>query len=190
MQRAVAVPVEEAADLVLQLAHPLGGGRDEGPGQLLVGQPLAALDRVHEVALDRVAGRERHVVAALDHAGAAALAEQPLDRDGDAQIGGGLLGVERGEEPGAAGAEDQDVGLDAGRLHRVAPRLAMTLHVGEERAAVGIHADQQRAEIADREAPQALGVEVVHVDVHDRLDPGGLQGRRAADDGEVGPAPL
>ena len=44
-------------------------------------QPLAALDRVHEVALDRVARRERDVVAALHHARAAAFAEQALHRD-------------------------------------------------------------------------------------------------------------
>ena len=57
--------------------------RHQRPGQILVGQPLAALDRVHEVALDRIARGERDVVAALHHARAAALAEQPLDRDGD-----------------------------------------------------------------------------------------------------------
>ena len=49
-------------------------------------QPLAALDRVHEVALDRVAGGERDVVAALDHARAAALAEQALHRDRDVEL--------------------------------------------------------------------------------------------------------
>ena len=42
-------------------------------------QPFAALDRVHEMALDRIAGIERDVVAALHHAGAAAFAEQALD---------------------------------------------------------------------------------------------------------------
>ena len=46
-------------------------------------EPLAALDGVHEVALDRVGRGERDVVAALDHARAAALAEQTLHRDGD-----------------------------------------------------------------------------------------------------------
>jgi hypothetical protein len=32
------------------------GAGHERPRELLVGQPLAAFDRVHEVALDRVAG--------------------------------------------------------------------------------------------------------------------------------------
>jgi hypothetical protein len=68
VDRAVGVAVEEAAELVLELVDALDRPRDQRPRQVLVGQPLAALDGVHEVALDRVAGRERHVVAALDHA--------------------------------------------------------------------------------------------------------------------------
>src|SRR6185436_8528216 len=46
VQRAVGVAVEEAADLVLQLVHPLDRLGDERPRHLLVGQPLAALDGV------------------------------------------------------------------------------------------------------------------------------------------------
>ena len=62
--------------------------RHERPREVLVGQPLAAFDRVHEVALDRIARGERDVVAALDHARAAALAEQALHRDGDRRAPG------------------------------------------------------------------------------------------------------
>ena len=51
-----------------------------------------------------------------------------------------------------------------------------------------IHRHQQRTEALDAEAPDALGVEVVHVDLLDRLDPGGLQRRGAADHGEIGAA--
>ena len=111
VQRAVGVAVEEAADLVLQLAHALDGLGHQRPGQLLVGQPLAALDGVHEVALDGVAGVERDVVAALHHARAAALAEQALGGDRDVEVGVGLMRVQRREQAGAAGAQDQDVGL-------------------------------------------------------------------------------
>ncbi len=107
--RAVGVAVEKAAQLVLQLVDALDRQRHQLPGEILVGQPLAALDRVHEVALDRVARGKRHVVAALDHARAAALAEQALDRDGDRKCRVGLVRVQRGEQAGAAGAEDQDV---------------------------------------------------------------------------------
>ena len=81
VDRAVGIAVEEAAELVLELVDALDGAGDERPGEVLIGQPLPAFDRVHEVALDRVARRERDVVAALDHPRAAALAEQSLDRD-------------------------------------------------------------------------------------------------------------
>ena len=108
---AVGIAVEKAADLVLQLADALPGAGDQGPGKLLVVQPLAALDGVHEVALDGIAGRQGHVVAALDHARAAAFAEQALHRHGDGQIGRRRLGMKGGEKAGAAAAQDQDVGL-------------------------------------------------------------------------------
>ena len=111
VQRAVWIAIEEAADLVLQFAHPLDRGGDQRPRQRLMRQPFAAFDRVHEMALDRVAGIERHVVAALHHAGAAAFAEQALAHDGDVEIGIGLVGMQRGKQPGAAGAEDQNIGL-------------------------------------------------------------------------------
>ena len=114
VDRAVRVAVEEAAELVLQLEDAHLRLRDEQPGEILVVQPLAAVDRVHEVALDRVAGRERDVVAALHHAGAAAFPEQALDRDRDLELGRRVLGMQRREQPGAAGAEDEDVGREGG----------------------------------------------------------------------------
>ncbi len=64
-----------------------------------------------------VAGIERDVVAALHHAGAAAFAEQTLARDGDVEIGIGFERVQRGEQPGAAGAEDQNVGFEMLDVH-------------------------------------------------------------------------
>ena len=71
VQGAVGVAVEEAADFVLEFAHPHDGLFAKTPRHVLVGQPLAADDRVHEVSLDGVAGTEGDVIAALDHAGAA-----------------------------------------------------------------------------------------------------------------------
>src|SRR5262245_1138964 len=117
VQRAVRIAVEEAADLVLELAHALDCGRDERPGQLLVRQPFAALDRVHEMALDRVAGIECDVVAALHHAGAAAFAEQALG--GDRHIESGIVPVsmQDSEQSGPAGAEDQNIGLEPFDVH-------------------------------------------------------------------------
>ena len=84
---AVGIAVEEAAELVLELVDALDRDRDERPREVLVGQPLAAFDRVHEVALDRILRGERDVVAALHHARAAALAEQAFHRDGDRERG-------------------------------------------------------------------------------------------------------
>src|SRR5690606_32955904 len=60
-----------------------------------------------------IARRERHVVAALDHAGAAALAEQALHRDGDRQRRIRLVRMQCREQPGAAYAEDQEVRVAA-----------------------------------------------------------------------------
>jgi hypothetical protein len=117
MQRAVGIAVEEAAPAVLELEHALGCERDQRPGELLVVQPLAALDRVHEMALDRVARREGDVVAALDHARAAALAEQALDRHGHLELGRPQLGVQRSKQARAACAQDQDIGGAAFEVH-------------------------------------------------------------------------
>src|ERR1700730_12862947 len=108
---------KKPADLVLELAHALDRGAHQGPGELLVRQPLAALDGVHEMALDRVAGIERDVVAALHHAGAAAFAGEALARDGDVEAGIGLERMQGREQPGAAGTEDQDVGLESFKRH-------------------------------------------------------------------------
>ncbi len=104
MDGAVRVAVEEAAELVLELADA----------------------RVHEMTLDRIVLGERDVVAALHHAGAAAFAEQALDRDGDVEIRIGLLGMQRREQPGPAGAEDENVRLDLvhARAGPLAPSFA------------------------------------------------------------------
>ena len=132
---AVGIAVEEAAQLVLQLVDALDGLGDERPGELLVGQPLAALDGVHEVALDGIAGREGHVVAALDHARAAALAEQALHRDGDRELRARALRVQRGEEARAAAAQDR--GCRCARVSRRGRARGLTRAPAAPRGARG-----------------------------------------------------
>ena len=61
---------------------------------------------------------------------------------------------------------------------RAAP-YGVGLHRAVQAAAVAVHRHAQRAEVADAEPPQALGVQVVQVDVLDLLDPGRLQRRGA-----------
>jgi hypothetical protein len=63
--------------------------------------------------LDRVAFRQRDVVAALHHPRTTALSEQALHGDRHVQRGIRRMRVQRGEEPGAAGTEDQQVGTQA-----------------------------------------------------------------------------
>ena len=55
---------------------------------------------------------------------------------------------------------------------------------------MAVHGDQQRPEALDAEAPQTLRVEIVQVHVLDLFDPGGFQGRCAADDREIDAAQL
>src|ERR1041385_4893670 len=58
-------------------------------------------------------------------------------------------------------------------------------HLRIEAATVTVHGDDERAETVDAKLPQRFRVEVVEVDVLDGFDPGGLERRGAADDGEV-----
>src|SRR5271166_178661 len=80
-------------------------------------QPFAALDRVHEMPFDRVAGIDRDVVAALHHARASAFAKEALARDRHIEIGIGFERMQRRKQPGAAGAEDQNVGFEVLDFH-------------------------------------------------------------------------
>src|SRR5271155_2833839 len=65
MDTAVRIAIEEAAELVFQLAHPLDRTSDQRPGEVLIRQPGATFDGVHEVPLDGVPRAKRDVVAAL-----------------------------------------------------------------------------------------------------------------------------
>src|SRR5262249_20351928 len=77
--------------------------------------------------LDRIAGSERDVVAALDHARASAFAEQAFYRDGDVERRIGAMRVQCGEETGAARAENENVGanpLNVGHIFVFTPNAA------------------------------------------------------------------
>src|SRR5215218_5949169 len=63
--------------------------------------------------------------------------------------------------------------------------LRFFLDVMEERIAVRVDPDPERAEVLHAELPQALGHEVLPVDLLDLLDLRGLERSRAADDREV-----
>ena len=105
--------IEEAAVARLELEHPARRFRHERPHELLIVDPAAADERVEEVGVERIGLGEHRVVAALHHARTAGAPQQALDDHGDREIRRAVGGVERGAEPGAARAEDQDVGLDA-----------------------------------------------------------------------------
>ena len=114
VQASIRVAVKETADFVLKLADAHDRLLAELPGHILIGEPFSAPDRIHEMPLDGVTAAKRHVIAALNHPGAAAFADKALDSDGDAGARrGGLLGVQGRKKPRAAGADDQDIGVMA-----------------------------------------------------------------------------
>ena len=107
MQRSVGIAVKETADLIFQFAHPLRRSLAEPPRHILIRQPLAAVNRVHEMPLDAVAGSKRNIVSTLHHPRTAAFADQTLDSQGNpSAVGRTLLRMKRSEQPRAAGAKD------------------------------------------------------------------------------------
>ena len=128
------------------------------------------------------------------------LPSSPLTATVTVEIGVGLLGVQGREKAGAAGPQDQDVRLDLRERHhnapsrsstpsrrgwrrRVAPRRTASRHGNPYRRAAG---RTRRM----RKRHRLSGWRVVEIDVLDLLDPGRFQRRRAADDGEIGPAEI
>ena len=116
---AVGVAVEHAADAVFELDDAPGRLRDEKPREFLVVQEGSAADGVGEMALERIGGIEHRVVAALHHARASTLAEQPLDHYRDVEIGRMLLRMQRRHQPRAACTEDENVRVEGLDLHRL-----------------------------------------------------------------------
>src|SRR5262249_501757 len=68
MHGSVGVAVEEATNVVLEFADTHWRLRYKRPGELLIVEPRAAFDRVHEVALDRIILGDCDVVTTLHHA--------------------------------------------------------------------------------------------------------------------------
>src|SRR3954449_141002 len=60
----------------------------------------------------------------------------------------------------------------------VASRARGLVDLRVEAAALAVHGHDQRAEAAHAELPQRLGIEVVHVEVFDCLNPRRVRGRR------------
>src|SRR5688500_2191408 len=58
---------------------------------------------------------------------------------------------------------------------RGASLLRSILHSGVQAFAVAIHSNEQRAESVDAELPQRLGIEVVAIDILDRIEHRRLQ---------------
>src|SRR5258706_13996803 len=69
------------------------------------------------------------------------------------------------------------------RRSAVAPRVRVDS--GIDAPAVAVHGDAQGTEVAHAKTPQTLRMQIVEIDVLDRLDPGGLQRRSATDDREI-----
>src|SRR5450631_1126715 len=76
--------------------------------------------------------------------------------------------------------------FDAKRRQRaITARPGVGVDGRKQAAAVAVHGHRERAEIANPESPQAFGIELVQVDVLDRLDPRRFQRRGPADDRKV-----
>ena len=112
MDAAIGVAVKETADLVLKLVDTHHRLFTEFPRHILIGQPFAALYGVHEMPLDAIAPAQRHVIATLHHARAAAFPDEALDGNGNPRASRcGLLRMKRCEKTCATGADNQDVGI-------------------------------------------------------------------------------
>src|SRR5690606_11868577 len=87
----------------------------------------AAGDGVHEMAFGRITFSERHVIAALHHACATAFAQQAFHGHGNVQRWIRIVGMQGGEQPRPARAQDEYVGGDDVEiLHQFAPNEART----------------------------------------------------------------
>src|SRR5438876_9219094 len=74
------------------------------------------------------------------------------------------------------------------RSSAVSPRVRVDR--GIDAPPVAVHGDAQGTEVAHAKTPQALRMQIVEIDVLDRLDPGRLQRRRTAGDREIRSTPF
>ena len=82
---------------------------DQQPGQFLVVDKPSASNGVFEVPFEGILWVEDRVVAALHHAGAAALANLALGDNHDIQTGVFPVGVQGRHQPGSTAADNQNV---------------------------------------------------------------------------------
>ena len=81
MERAVGLTIEKTAQLVFQFLHADNRGFAQLHRHILVWQPFPAVNRIHEMPLHRISRTERHVIATLHHACAAAFSDQAFSSD-------------------------------------------------------------------------------------------------------------
>ena len=128
MDRAVGIAVKKTAPAIFQFANAPLRADHKRPGQILIIQPFAALQRVHEMTLGGITLSNRNIIAALDHARAAAFAKQALHRNGDFQRGIADFGMKRGEQTRTTRAEYQNIRAAPCDLggHHAAPSFSST----------------------------------------------------------------
>ena len=83
MQAAIRIAIKKASHFIFQLGNPFNRQITKPPGHILIRQPFAANNSIHEMAFNRIAATKRHIIAALYHTGTAAFANKPLYRKGD-----------------------------------------------------------------------------------------------------------
>ena len=145
MNGPVRIAIEQAARLVFELDDAPRSLLDQFPGQFLVVDPRAAFDGVGEMPIERIGRIQHGVVPALHHARAAALSEQSFDGDHDLELRD-FVRVQRRQQAGAAGADDQNIGFDLVHHRQILERLdapPRPHHSDEQSAAVAIRAPRR-----------------------------------------------
>src|SRR5690554_4404774 len=82
VQRAIVVTIEKASHFIFKLKYPLWCSFNQAPGQLLIGNPIATVNRIHEVTFNRITTIQGNVVPTLNHTSTATLAQQAFNGDG------------------------------------------------------------------------------------------------------------
>ena len=106
MQRTIVVAIKETSKLIFQFLHPRDRGLTQAHRHILIWQPLATIDGIHEMTFHRVTGRQGNVVATLHHARATTFTEQTLNCNSDMEVWIGLARVQSREQAGTSTTED------------------------------------------------------------------------------------
>ena len=83
MKCAIRITIKKTANFIFQLMYPRHCRADQTPCHILIRQPLAANDCIHEMALHRVLWVQCHIITTLHHACAATFPNQALYRYSD-----------------------------------------------------------------------------------------------------------